>query len=344
MLRTNEDDSSAQRTATFRLAEVAEHHTAKSLWIIVDAKVYDITNFIFDHPGGEEILLQYGGQDVTAVMQDAAEHVHSDSAYDMLEPFFIGNLSKADVALAAADASKRRENAVKETPFIDITKPMLSQVWNSTWTKEHYLKMVHIPRHCHESAPMFGSPLLEVFTKTFWWGVPLFWSPIITYCIMTASRTIAVPQVAASFLGGIFAWTLIEYSLHRFLFHIDDLLPSHPVAFTAHFLLHGIHHYLPMDKMRLVMPPALGFTLAYPIWSAYVAYLPLGIGHAVSAGSMTGFVLYDLMHYYIHHGRPYGAHLREMKSYHLDHHYKNPELGFGITSKLWDVLFGTKLY
>lgn len=46
---------------------------------------------------------------------------------------------------------------------------------------------------------------------------------------------------------------------------------------------------------------------------------------------------------YIHHGRPLTAYLRELKSYHLDHHYKDPNLGYGITSKFWDLVFHTQL-
>lgn len=39
---------------------------------------------------------------------------------------------------------------------------------------------------------------------------------------------------------------LLEYGMHRFLFHIDEYLPDHPAALTLHFLLHGIHHYIPV--------------------------------------------------------------------------------------------------
>jgi hypothetical protein len=48
--------------------------------------------------------------------------------------------------------------------------------------------------------------------------------------------------------------------------------------------------------MRLVMPPALGMILAYPIWTLYEAILPLGIGPGVISGAMMGFVLYDMIH------------------------------------------------
>ncbi|KAL2920291.1 fatty acid alpha-hydroxylase [Polyrhizophydium stewartii] len=335
----------------FSRDEVAAHHTAKSLWVTVNNKVYDISHFIFDHPGGEEILLQFGGRDITKVLQDPSEHVHSDAAYDMLEPFYIGELeaptggkgkSKGKAKASSDDSDTGVESSKVET-FIDITKPMLRQVWVSNWNKEYYLKMVHIPRHAHNSAPIFGHPMLEIFSLTPWWVIPLFWLPIISYCAYDALQTVEPTRFLALFGVGLFNWTLIEYGLHRFLFHMEDLLPDHRIALTVHFLLHGIHHYLPMDRMRLVMPPALGFTLAYPIWSLYVYSFPNGIGQAMTSGSMLGFVLYDMVHYYIHHGRPYGSHLKEMKTYHLDHHYKNANLGFGITSKFWDIVFNTLL-
>ena len=50
------------------------------------------------------------------------------------------------------------------------------------------------------------------------------------------------------FVFGNFMWTLLEYGFHRFLFHVDYYLPDHPKFLMIHFLLHGIHHYMPMDK------------------------------------------------------------------------------------------------
>ncbi len=49
-------------------------------------------------------------------------------------------------------------------------------------------------------------------------------------------------------------------------------------------------------RLRLVMPPALGFSLAYPIWSFYVFMFPNGVGQGLCAGAMAGFVTYDMMH------------------------------------------------
>ena len=65
---------------------------------------------------------------------------------------------------------------------------------------------------------------------------------------MDGLQVTTAEQVWGVFMLGIVVWTFIEYTVHRFVFHIDALLPNHPKAFVAHFLLHGVHHYLPMDK------------------------------------------------------------------------------------------------
>jgi 4-hydroxysphinganine ceramide fatty acyl 2-hydroxylase len=195
------------------------------------------------HPGGEEILLQFGGKDITNVMDDPNEHSHSDSAYEMLEEYYIGDLNHSPNTVLLQ----------KSKPFIDVTKPMLWQVWTGNFSKEEYLKQVHIPRHTKGSAPIFGSPFLEVFSKTKWWVIPIFWTPIISYCMKQCINDQGMRSLLFLFPFGLFLWTLIEYALHRFIFHLDDLLPDHRAAITLHFLLHGVHHFLPMDRFQILM-------------------------------------------------------------------------------------------
>jgi hypothetical protein len=110
-----------------------------------------------------------------------------------------------------------------------------------------------------------------VFTRTEWYIVPLFWVPIFSVLFLRSAlqfagrppesifhsatytlSILAIPPSAfskafACFLVGNVIWTLLEYFLHRFLFHIDKWLPDRPFFLMLHFLLHGIHHYLPMD-------------------------------------------------------------------------------------------------
>ncbi|KDP34618.1 hypothetical protein JCGZ_11141 [Jatropha curcas] len=62
---------------------------------------------------------------------------------------------------------------------------------------------------------------------------------------------------------------------------------------------------------------------------------------AVFGGTLLGYVIYDLTHYYLHHGQPSTLLSKSLKKYHLSHHFKVQDVGFGITSTLWDIVFGT---
>ncbi|KAJ3291750.1 fatty acid alpha-hydroxylase [Blyttiomyces sp. JEL0837] len=286
-------------------------------------------------------------------MQESSTHEHSDSAYDMLEEYCIGSLALDEGVEMKATESNDGETAKdkkkvaygfgQKKPFIDVEKPMLAQVFFGKFTKQFYLEQVHIPRQVKGSAPIFGPAYLEIFTKTPWFVIPMVYIPIVSYLLSYSLQVNSALSVGFHFAVGVFCWTLIEYSLHRFLFHIDDYLPDNRVAITLHFLLHGIHHFLPMDRQRLVMPPVLGLTLSSFFVVLFRAIFPTYMYYGVMAGAFFGFQGYDMIHYYLHHGRPAFEHLREMKTYHLDHHYKNANLGYGITSKLWDYVFGTLL-
>jgi 4-hydroxysphinganine ceramide fatty acyl 2-hydroxylase len=109
-------------------------------------------------------------------------------------------------------------------------------------------------------------------------------------------------------------------------------------------LLHGIHHYLPMDKLRLVMPPTLFLALATPFWKLAhaVFYYNWSAATAVFCGGIFGYICYDLTHYFLHH-RTLPSYWRELKKYHLQHHFMDYENGFGVTSRFWDGIFGTLL-
>ena len=98
-------------------------------------------------------------------------------------------------------------------------------------------------------------------------------------------------------------------------------VPNHQAALTLHFLLHGIHHLIPMDHDRLVMPPVLMALLCFGPWVLINGLFGMAICSAVFSGALIGYILYDLGHYYSHHGTPKFSFLRFMKTYHLEHHY-----------------------
>jgi len=152
-----------------------------------------------------------------------------------------------------------------------------------------------------------------------------------------------ISQIILGVIIGVFLWTLMEYILHRFVFHLDDNLPNHNFAFLLHYLLHGIHHAFPMDRMRLVFPP----TAAIPIvigFNALYSSLFFEFWNAFLAGTILGYIGYDLTHYFIHHHNPPTPYYKFLKRYHIFHHYKNPNLGYGVSNPLWDFVFDTVLF
>ncbi|KPV71583.1 uncharacterized protein RHOBADRAFT_65810 [Rhodotorula graminis WP1] len=346
------------RGRIFLRADVEKHNKAGDCWVICNDRIYDVSQFVDDHPGGDDLVLEWAGKDVTAVMQDPVEHSHSDSAFQLLdESYYVGRVgaeeSITDPSFEFKDGwhPEDTDNGKdwEKNQFLDLDKPLIMQVWRANFSKAFYLQQVHQPRHLPRPARLFGPAYLEVFTMTSWYVVPLIWLPITAWILRCSivqqfALGVSVPQTiartGACFLFGNFVWTLLEYGMHRFLFHIDEHLPDHPAALTLHFLLHGIHHYIPMDRLRLVMPPTLFALLQYPFTQLAHALFPNWMANGIIAGSFAFYVAYDVMHYALHHTK-LPEYIKRQKSWHMEHHYKEPELGFGVTSPVWDRVFGT---
>ncbi|KAB5583136.1 cytochrome b5-like heme/steroid binding domain-containing protein [Coniochaeta sp. 2T2.1] len=94
--------------------DVAEHNTKKDIFVVIHDVVYDATKFIDEHPGGEEVLLDVGGQDATEAFEDVG---HSDEARETLEALKVGTLKRKagdpspKAALPGAIAPKQAESA-----------------------------------------------------------------------------------------------------------------------------------------------------------------------------------------------------------------------------------------
>ncbi|XP_071784984.1 cytochrome b5-like isoform X2 [Asterias amurensis] len=80
-------------TKTYTLKEIKDHKTSQDIWIVIHNKVYDITKFLDDHPGGEEVLLEQGGVSATESFEDVG---HSADARELMKDYLIGDLAEAD--------------------------------------------------------------------------------------------------------------------------------------------------------------------------------------------------------------------------------------------------------
>lgn len=75
---------------TFTRAEVEAHKTEKSCFVTIGTNVYDVTDFLDSHPGGAQLILEYGGRDVGDILKDVDSHAHSEAAYEVLDESLVG--------------------------------------------------------------------------------------------------------------------------------------------------------------------------------------------------------------------------------------------------------------
>lgn len=230
---------------------------------------------------------------------------------------------------------------------------MLGQVAS---LKEKYNEWVSSP--VDRKLRLFENPILEYLTITPWYLVPIIWIPVIIYfiyhgsiryyeltngeqrlkfaflcfnyivvlitflfciCNLFSDSSFVVPVV--SIILGVIIWTLIEYSLHRWVFHMEPSGKS-KVAIIVHFTLHGLHHKVPFDSRRLVFPPFPAAILVFLGYKISSVIFPKSVLLLIVGGSVLGYVVYDMIHFYLHNGTPKeGTYMYYMKRYHNQHHF-----------------------
>ncbi len=192
-----------------------------------------------------------------------------------------------------------------------------------------------------ESVVMFKSPLLDKLSRIHW-SVPLFiFVPVVFYFLYRSIFIIHLNGLLAAglYICGLFVWSLVEYVLHRYVFHTE--LPGE-LGRRIHFVIHGVHHDYPNDSHRLVMVPSLSIPLAVFFYSLFWIFLGSKFVAPVFAGLVTGYLIYDMTHYAIHHYGAKNKYWLKLKLNHMKHHYQQPHRGYGVSSTLWDIIFKSK--
>jgi sterol desaturase/sphingolipid hydroxylase (fatty acid hydroxylase superfamily) len=152
------------------------------------------------------------------------------------------------------------------------------------------------------------------------------------------TTVLGAAQIAGWFAFGLFFWTLTEYLLHRFVFHYE---PTTEWGKSLIFLFHGVHHAYPNDSLRLVMPPVVSIPLATLFYFLFLAVFGETLTAPFFSGFIVGYLIYDEMHYASHHFPLKSKLGLSIKHHHMKHHYQNESLGYGVSSQLWDYVFGT---
>jgi sterol desaturase/sphingolipid hydroxylase (fatty acid hydroxylase superfamily) len=144
---------------------------------------------------------------------------------------------------------------------------------------------------------------------------------------------------AGLIVAGLFVWTLFEYAMHRWLFHWESDLPA--VRWFV-YLIHGNHHASPNDPLRGLMPLPVSVSVGSLIWLACLALMGAK-GTWLLLGFMTGYVLYDAVHFACHQWQMRGRIGGMFKRHHMRHHYVDEDGNFAISALFWDRIFGSRI-
>ena len=188
------------------------------------------------------------------------------------------------------------------------------------------------------SPPIFRWRVADRLTRVHPAVPPLVFVPAIAVLGSVASGDLRWRSYLLALAGGYGFWTLCEYWGHRAVFHFE---PDRGFGAQLHWMIHGVHHDHPNDPQRLVLPPAFSLPLAAGFWALFVAALGMEVGSATGAGFFTGYLLYDMLHYSLHHARPKSRLGRWLRELHMRHHFEDDECGFGVSVPYWDMVFGT---
>ena len=185
---------------------------------------------------------------------------------------------------------------------------------------------------------LFQSEYLEMMTKTHPLVIFSIYIPVLIFLLYYsfAYFEFSILKLAVLFLLGILSWTLFEYLMHRFIFHfVTENKRLQKIIYT----IHGVHHEYPRDRERLFMPPIPSLLISSLLF--FLMFSILGnAAFAFFSGFLLGYLAYGSMHYAIHAFIPPKNMKALWRSHHL-HHYKYPNLGFGVSSIIWDYVFKT---
>jgi sterol desaturase/sphingolipid hydroxylase (fatty acid hydroxylase superfamily) len=212
------------------------------------------------------------------------------------------------------------------------------------------------------SVRIFKSDFMEWFSHVHPAVPHAIYIPVICAMLYVSYSGGAGPlRIGLLFLAGLALWTLFEYVGHRFAFHagpriedevrqtVSELELGEPALSKIkgfrrkhYFIAHGVHHDFPNDTKRLVMPPSVSIPLAVIFFFAFRLVFGASIAPALFAGFILGYLIYDTIHYAVHHWQLHGRVTLYLKKHHLRHHYQDSTRDYGVSSPLWDYIVGTK--
>lgn len=192
----------------------------------------------------------------------------------------------------------------------------------------------------NERGRMFESNFFEFFSKVHPATPFVLYIPaaiaLQSWALYSGATTLVM--TAMFFPLGWVGWQLMEYFLHKGVFHWEG---NSPFTRRLHDILHGYHHKYPDDDTRLVMPIGASLPLAALIGGGLSllgrpdATLPFFVG------MVCGYLWYDFTHWSTHYRKPLTAWGRQQRSHHMAHHFADSTKNFGISYSWIDIVMGS---
>ena len=186
---------------------------------------------------------------------------------------------------------------------------------------------------------LFENKWAERFTRThiaipvsmfFLYAIGLIW-------YTKVATDLANWQVFALYFAGLFFFTFAEYNVHRYAYHLK---PSTNNRKAISYKLHGVHHDYPKDKGRLALPPWMTIIVGTTLLLVFELILDK-YSFSFLAGFLCGYAGYLIVHYIVHIFRPPNNVFKALWTNHAIHHYQDDTILFGVSSPLWDYVYGT---
>jgi len=162
--------------------------------------------------------------------------------------------------------------------------------------------------------------------------------PIVALVLIGVTSTHLTWSAAREWLtacvGGSMLWTLLEYGLHRIALHRMRMFSP----------LHAAHHGAPLDYIGtptwLSISVWFGIVLL-PVW----AFAGSRVAGGLTVGIMLGYWWYGIVHHVIHHrsDRIASGYFADCRAWHMRHHYSPHQGNYGVTTTMWDHVFGTAI-
>ncbi len=186
---------------------------------------------------------------------------------------------------------------------------------------------------------LFKNPILEKLTRTHI-AAPITILNIAVIAVLYWGLTrigLGVLETIILFVVGALTFTLVEYLIHKYVFH---MMPDTKLKANIQYKVHGVHHDYPKDKDRLAMPIPLSILLS----ALFFFFFKLIMGdyaYGFMPGFVFGYTAYLFVHYIVHAWQPPNNIFKELWIHHGIHHYKDHERAYGVSSPLWDFVFKT---